>query len=291
MNRKLVVTVALISSMVTALLTSGVQAEPVKSQDTSARLGYVQRLLTESSAARKVEQSGSAQAREMKAQAHAHYDKAVALYDAGDQEAAEAELAESIRLLTAAARSTNGEASVSQKQTDDYAQRRESVEALATAHDRIAKEKGQEEMNRDLQAKVSAGLSKSDAMLQEGKGDEARAMLDETYESIKTSLEQLRGGDTLVRELNFETKEDEYLYELDRNDTHQMLVQVLFAEKMESSPMRATAETFIAKATELREDAEAAAGKKEYEAAIELLEESTKELIRAIRSAGVYIPG
>lgn len=291
MNRKLVVTLALISSMATALLTPGVQAEPVKSQDTSARLGYVQRLLTESSAARKVEQSGSAQAREMKAQAQAHYDKAVALYDAGDREAAEAELAESIQLLTAAARSTNGEAPVSQKQTDDYALRRESVEALATAHDRIAKEKGQEEMNRDLQAKVSAGLSKSDALLQEGKGDEARAMLDETYESIKTSLEQLRGGDTLVRELNFETKEDEYLYELDRNDTHKMLVQVLFAEKMEASPMRATAETFIAKATELREDAEAAAGKKEYEAAIELLEESTKELIRAIRSAGVYIPG
>ena len=116
-------------------------------------------------------------------------------------------------------------------------------------------------------------------------------MLDGTYEAVKTSLESLRGGDTLVRELHFETKEDEYLYELDRNDTHQMLVQVLFAEKMESSPMRGTAETFINKAVVLREDAESAAGKKKYEEAIELLEESTKELIRAIRSAGVYIPG
>jgi hypothetical protein len=41
----------------------------------------------------------------------------------------------------------------------------------------------------------------------------------------------------------------------------------------------------------LREDAESAAGEEQYEEAIELLEESTKELIRAIRSAGVYIPG
>ena len=55
--------------------------------------------------------------------------------------------------------------------------------------------------------------------------------------------------------------------------------------------MRATAETFINKAVALREDAESAAGQKKYEEAIELLEESTKELIRAIRSAGVYIPG
>ena len=70
-----------------------------------------------------------------------------------------------------------------------------------------------------------------------------------------------------------------------------MLVQVLFAEKMEASPMRATAESFVSKAAALREDAEVAAGKEEYVEAIELLEESTKELIRAIRSAGVYIPG
>ena len=46
-----------------------------------------------------------------------------------------------------------------------------------------------------------------------------------------------------------------------------------------------------AEAAALREDAEVAAGKEEYVEAIELLEESTKELIRAIRSAGVYIPG
>jgi len=68
-------------------------------------------------------------------------------------------------------------------------------------------------------------------------------------------------------------------------------VQVLFAEKMESSPMRATAEGFIDKASGLRTDAEDAAAKNNFEEAIELLEESTKELIRAIRSAGVYIPG
>ena len=125
----------------------------------------------------------------------------------------------------------------------------------------------------------------------QGKGDEARSMLDAAYESVKASLEQLRGGDTLVRELNFETPEDEYLYELDRNDTHRMLVEVLLAEKMQASPMRKTADAFISKAGELRQEAEEAAGKKKFEDAIRLLEESTTEFIRAIRSAGVYIPG
>jgi tetratricopeptide (TPR) repeat protein len=291
MINKLAGLFALTTILLMGTVVAGANAEPMKSGDTSARLSYVERLLTESSAAKKVENSDNPKALELKAEANSHFDKARALYDGGDAEAAEAELGEAIRLLTAAARAANDDTTVSQKQTDDYGQRRESVEALATAHERIADEKGLDDMNDELQAKVGAQLSASDILLQDGKADEARALLDETYETIKTSLEQLRGGDTLVRELHFETKEDEYLYELDRNDTHQMLVQVLFAEKMESSPMRATAETFISKAVSLREDAESAAGKKKYEEAITLLEESTKELIRAIRSAGVYIPG
>ena len=266
-------------------------AEAAASNDVSSRLVYVERLLTESSAAKKVDASGKAEAIQMKADAQAHFDKAKTLVDSGDNEAAEAELREAIRLMTTAARAANGDAKVSQKQTDDYGSRKESVTALATAHDRIATEKGMKDMNAALQQKVAADLAASDELLAAGKGDEARAMLDQTYESVKASLESLRGGDTLVRELNFETPEDEYHYELDRNDTHRMLVEVLLAEKMQASPMRKTADGFIAKAGELRVQAEQEAGKKKFEEAIRLLEESTKEFIRAIRSAGVYIPG
>lgn len=261
------------------------------STDVSSRLVHVERLLTESSAAHKVDASGKPEAIEMKAQAQAHFDQAQALADSGDNEAAEAELREAIRLMTTAARAANGDAKVSQKQTDDYGSRKESVAALAKAHDRIATEKGMKDMNRSLQEKVTADLAASDELMSQGKGDEARAMLDATYEAVTASVEGLRRGDTLVRELNFETPEDEYHYELDRNDTHRMLVEVLLAEKMQASPMRKMADGFIAKAGELRVQAEKAAGKKQFEEAIDLLEQSTTEFIRAIRSAGVYIPG
>lgn len=275
------------------LLAATVAADPVNRTDMSARLVYVERLLTESSAARKVDNSSNAEAIEMKAKAQSHFDNARELSEAGDVEAAEAELGQAIRLLTKAAKAANGDGAdkVSQKQSDDYQSRRESVTALATAHDRIAKEKGLADMNRALQSKVEADLAAADALLSGGQGDEARAALDATYEAVKASLEGLRGGDTLVRELNFETKADEYAYELDRNDTHMMLIEVLLAEKMESSPMRASAEKFIGNAEELRSRAEKAADKQQFEDAIGLLEESTKELIRAIRSAGIYIPG
>lgn len=292
MNSTLFVRIATTGLAVVVLATgNAVAAAEGPVANVSSRLVYVERLLTESSAAQKVDASANAEAIEMKAQAQAHFDKAKSLTESGDSGAAEAELREAIRLMTSAARAANGDTKVSQKQTDDYGSRKDSVTALATAHDRIATEKGMKDMNEALQARVASDLAASDELLAQGKGDEARVMLDGTYESVKTSLEGLRGGDTLVRELNFETPEDEYHYELDRNDTHRMLVEVLLAEKMQASPMRKTADGFIAKAGELRKQAEEAAGKKKFEEAIRLLEDSTKEFIRAIRSAGVYIPG
>jgi len=278
-------------AVVIILSVSSVQADPTTATNMSSRLGYVERLLTESSAARRIEESGDAEALDLKAKATSRFDNARRLNDSGDIESAEGELREAIRLMTAAVQASNADNGVSSKDANDYARRRESLQALATAHDRIATEKGDKGMNRALQEKVAADLVVADELLEQGNADDARAALDTIYEAIKVSLEGLRGGDTLVRELSFETKEDEYEYEVDRNDTHRMLVQVLLADKIENSPMRASAEKFISNAEALRSEAEGVAGNGQFEEAIELLEKSTKELIRAIRSAGVYIPG
>jgi tetratricopeptide (TPR) repeat protein len=280
-----------IAMIATVSLVQAVKADPATSTSMESRLVYVERLLTESSAARKVEESGNPEALDLQAQAASRFDNAQRFSDSGDAESAQDELREAIRLMTAAVRAANGDVAVTNKEANDYARRRESVQALASAHDRIASEKGEKQSNRALQDEVAAQLTAADALLGQGKADEARAELDATYELVKLSLEGLRGGDTLVRELNFETEEDEYDYEVDRNDTHRMLVKVLLAEKMENSPMRASAEKFIGNAAELRSQAEDAASSKQYEQAIDLLEQSTRELIRAIRSAGVYIPG
>jgi hypothetical protein len=48
------------------------------------------------------------------------------------------------------------------------------------------------------------------------------------------SVEHSRTGETLTRELKFDTPRDEYAYELDRNDTHKMLVTMLLKDKLEN---------------------------------------------------------
>jgi hypothetical protein len=50
-------------------------------------------------------------------------------------------------------------------------------------------------------------------------------------------------------------------------------------------------QAFADKATQLRAEAEAQAARGDHAGAVKSLEDSTRELVRAIRSGGLYIPG
>ena len=70
-----------------------------------------------------------------------------------------------------------------------------------------------------------------------------------------------------------------------------MLVQVLLMEKRSKQSIDKMVESFMQKADALRKEAEGQAKNQEYKSAISTLEASTKEIVRAIRSAGIYSPG
>jgi hypothetical protein len=70
-----------------------------------------------------------------------------------------------------------------------------------------------------------------------------------------------------------------------------MLVDLLVDEKQSSAYTQEQIVKFVDQALQLRQQADAYAGEGAYEVAIDLLEESTRQLVRAIRSAGIYIPG
>jgi hypothetical protein len=94
-----------------------------------------------------------------------------------------------------------------------------------------------------------------------------------------------------VRSLNFANKEEEYNYEIDRNDTHQMLIKVLLEGRRDMPGVESMVSGRVERARQVRTQAEQAAARGDHAAGIKLLEESTGELVKAIRSAGVYIPG
>ena len=257
--------------------------DPMASRDKLVRT-----LLFESSAARKVEMSGNEAAMARHAEAIKVFE-AASKNEFADQR--EEQYNRAVALLYEAASLATSAADSEDKIQRDLDNRQQSLDALLSAHERIMDEKNSPAVHDALLEEIAAERLAADALLQEGKTAAAKTHIDRAYVATKLSVERARKGETLLRELSFETPEDEYKYEVDRNDTHLMLLKVLLDDKMQSERIRDRVVVHVTKSEKLREQAEVNAGNKEYEKAIDMMEESTSELVRAIRSAGVYIPG
>ena len=266
---------------------------PVQAGSNASRIASVQKLLETSSAAQRIKESDNQAAKEKRDQAVALFNQAKKADASGDEKRASDLLKQATTAMFEATRMIEKDASFMAKDMRDFDARKESVEALCSAYEKIAKEKGvTSDKENELHAFVHKRVDQAVVLKDQERVKEGRKMLDEAYVAAKVAIEHLRGGETLVRSLKFDSSEEEYHYEVDRNDTHRMLVDVLLKEKMKSSgSVEAMVTKFMGKADALREQADKQASRGEYENAITTLEESTKEIVRAIRSAGIYIPG
>lgn len=255
------------------------------------QLANVARLLERSSGARRVAASDNELARKIHRHAWERHAAAQRAFQAGDSGEAQRLLSEATLTMVQAVRMLGPTSETARKQADDFERRAESARVLLEALQRIAREEdSQGDAARTVET-VERTVSAARIYLANGDPEHARRLLDSAYEIAKAAVEQLRDGKTLVRTLRFENAEHEYRYEVDRNDTHHMLVRVLVQEKRPGPQAQAAVEDLVQRAGVLRREAEAKAGGGNFRAAIELLEQSTRELVRAIRGAGLYIPG
>ncbi len=269
---------------------SGWSDVPTTTDPLTERFKFVNTLIEESSGARELASGAPKQARDRREQARRLYREAAAARDAGNRERAAQLLAEATTKMFEAVRLADSHQGTA-KAERDFNSRLESVNALLEAYSRVCNEKAcdaktAEQLRDDVRGKVAnaRGRLASDPV-------GARRLLDSAYEDAKIAIQRLRGGDTLVRSLEFSSKEDEYRYELDRNDTHRMLINVLMGEKLADPNVAKSVRSFLDAAAELRRHAETEAGQGHFEQAIGILESSTRELQRALRGAGIFIPG
>jgi hypothetical protein len=265
-------------------------AKPAASQEPSQverRLQSVRTLVEASSAARQIEASANPRAASERAEARASVRLAEEAHAARDEKSATTLLDNAARHMLEGVRLAAGESGRASSQERDIGARIESAQALLAAQKRIAAEKaaaGGEETARQIERLIKEARAELDAR----RYPQAQALAQQGYLLAKASIGSMRGGDTLVRTLKFANKEEEYHYEVDRYDTHRMLVDLL-AKKQAADD--ASGRQAIARAADLRREAEAMAGRGEHAAAIGVLENATRELVRAIRAAGVFIPG
>ena len=252
---------------------------------------FVHRMVNQSEAAKKIAADSNEQAKSLQQQANQLLQQAQDALKADDTAKANQLLGQAKLIMFQAMRSVGDEVK-SQKQQEDFQRRWESADSLLQAHNRYAKEN---KLNGDAVKTaqfVEQALAEARRVFEQGERERAHQMVEDAYLSIKLSLTRLRSGQTIVSALHFANKQEEYEYELDRNDTHKMLVQVVLKEKLDANPGLAKLVDMNMKiAADLRDKAHKQAEQGDYETAVETMEQSTGQIIRAIRAAGIYIPG
>jgi hypothetical protein len=261
---------------------------PAGQASMESRLAALETLVERSSAAREVQASAVPEAQAARARARQALQAARQAQGSGDAAGAERLLADARREMMQAVRLATKDARTADHAKLDFERRLESTRALLDAQRRVSAEKNTgAEAVRTVESRLEAAL----ALRAGGRLEAARAQLEQAYLIARASLGSMRGGDTLVRSLSFATKEEEYHYEIDRNDTHQMLLRVLLDGRAQAAAGQAAVAGLAERARALRAQAEEAARRGEHAGAVRLLEDSTGELVKAIRGAGVYIPG
>ncbi len=256
------------------------------------RVQSIATLIESSSAARQIESSGVNAARERRDNARLMHREAVAQLAAGDAAGAAKLLDLAAREMMNGVRLAKPEQVAGEKARRDFDARLESARALLSAQQRITHEKSAGREAQDATRRIETDIAEAQRLAAADRYDEARPVLDRAYLSARVSIEAMRRGDTLVRSLNFASKREEYDYEIDRNDTHRMLISVIVADRKDpSGAMPAGMQGFVDRAAVLRTQAEGLARGGDHGGAIRVLEESTLELVRAIRAGGLYIPG
>jgi tetratricopeptide (TPR) repeat protein len=257
-----------------------------------SRVRYIETLVEHSSVARKVEASMNAEAAAKRNAARAYYRQARDAHNAGDTEFAYQLLNGAMRDMGEAARLAARDEALEEKRKQDFKVRLDTVNALLAAHDRIKSESGAPQYSDRFQSSIRSDVARAEALFAQGDIGVARDQLDGAYEVLTAAIEKIRGGHTLVHELHFATKKDEYHYETGRNRSHRMLVKVLLEDKMRSNPNdREIVRELMNRADDALADAARYAEVGDYDAAIAALETSTAHIVRAIRGAGIYIPG
>jgi hypothetical protein len=252
------------------------------------RLQSVGTLIESSSVARQIESSGESAAREKRDNARLIHREASATLGSGDLNAAARLLDQAAREMMNGARLAKPEQVAGAKRQRDFDARLDSARALLGAQQRITREKGSAPDAVAVTGRIETLIADAERQVAGGRLDEARALVDRAYLTARVAIESMRRGDTLVRSLKFASPREEYDYEIDRNDTHRMLIELVLADRKEAA---AAMQAPLDRATALRGQAEAQARRGDAAGAIPLLEASTRELVRAIRAGGLYIPG
>lgn len=263
--------------------------KPLDKEQVGTWLESIRHMLDVSQPAQQIQASGNTQAIAMREEARSLYRAAKEAFDAGDivkpQELlpkAAATFIQSVQLITPKPDPVKVKASLNADL--------EPVKALFGVYKRVLSQRAPLQGMEDTTRTIEKLLADVEQLIAADYFREARMLLDKAYLLTKAVMSSLH-VDAQGAPVKFASKEEEFGFELDRNNTHQRLIRILLGEKRSAAEVDPSVKGNMDKARALRGQADTAAERKEYPDAIKMFGDSTAELVQAIRKLGVFVPG
>ena len=168
-----------------------------------------------------------------------------------------------------------------------YLNLRSSTQALLLAAERINKESGgtSAEINS-----IKVAMDNSQRLFEAEHYALAYETLHLAYGHLQSAIGGMRDGKIIVRKIEFTDAQEEFLYEIERNNTYKLLIEFLVEKRKDDTDLAEHAKAAMVTAIEFRQRASRTAKKGAYKEAIKLMGKSTRELVKTIRMSGVSLP-
>ena len=254
----------------------------------NSKLILLGKLVNESTTATRITASSNEQAHELLANAREAWQEATAARDSGDINASEQHVKQGLATISAASRMVEDVGRVQQAQVQRYQQLRKRVLSFSEAFQRAVAEKPGQSVSGFLdQAEVSGLIQEAEALAHKADYVAANQRLVKAADAVELALSQARDKETLVHELKFDSPEDEYAYEIQRNKGYQQLIDLLKHKRADSDTKLLYVQKMVVENERLCEDAEALFKQGDTQAALKQLEKGTDKLEMALRASGM----
>ena len=279
------------SALITILLLYGGSASATSDSDRYSsvynKIKLLNWLVHDSPTSQRIKDSDNDEAKQQLKRSQEMWQQAVEHNEAGEYELADGHINEGLKLMTSVSRTVKDLDRVKQARIELYKQVKEHVEMFITAFDRIAEEKGEDQIRSMLdREKLDNIMHSAESMYEEDELVLANHLIGQAADMVDNALSDARHEDVLLHELTFESLEEEYAYEVDRNQSYVKLIGLM---QKKTTPSQASA-SYVQKLIEgnalLREQADVLAGKGDLEQGISVLEKGTDKLSRALRVSG-----
>jgi hypothetical protein len=244
-------------------------------------------LVHDSPTTKRIENSTDVEAKQQLERAQEMWQQAVEHSERNEYELAEGHINAGLKLMTKVSRKAKDEDRVKQARIELYKQVKEHVDMFVTAFDRVVAEKGEARVRKMLdREELDAIMSRAETAFDGGDLALANHLMRQAADMVDTALSDARHEDVLLHELNFESLEEEYAYEVSRNESYVVLIDLMQKKTARSESSASYVKTMIEANAKLRQQADEHASNGQLEQGIAILEKGTDKLSRALRVSG-----